>query len=106
MADASTARLEQARQAAQQALRNVSVTLAPLAGLASVVRLELDARVPTAGIFASGRLAVNPAWFVALAPADAAFVMAHELMHLALRTHDRAVGSQARLFNIAPAKVV
>ncbi len=87
--------------AAVQALQLVSVTLPHLSGLARHVRVEVDERVASAGIFASGRLLVNPLWFQRLNRSEQAFVMAHELMHLALQTHARAEGSDARLFNIA-----
>ena len=64
------------------------------------MRIEPDDRVGTAGVFPSGRLLVNPTWFLDLGPREAAFVLAHELLHLALRTHQRA-GGDARRFNAA-----
>lgn len=91
----------QARAAVADALRLASIALPHLAGLAREVRVAVDARAETAGVFASGRLVVNPAWFCALAREDAMFVVAHELLHLALGTHERARGSDARLFNEA-----
>jgi predicted metal-dependent peptidase len=87
--------------AVKVALRLVSAALPELSGLAALVRVAPDARVETAGVFRSGRLLVNPRWFAALRPADAAFVMAHELMHLALRTHDRAEGLDPAIANVA-----
>ena len=92
---------KQAVAHADQALKMVSVNLPFLAGLAYSVEVFADKRVQTAGIFASGRLLVNPEWFGELSLADATFVMAHELLHLALRTHERASYKQRRLFNIA-----
>ena len=53
------------------------------------------------GIFASGRLAVNPTFVDSLTPADLLFVLTHELYHLTLRTHDRQVGADPAEFNIA-----
>ena len=65
----------------------VTVPLPHLAGLAAAVRINLDDRLPTMGIFASGRLVANPAFTARLSNDDLVFVLAHELLHLALRTH-------------------
>ena len=53
------------------------------------------------GVFASGRLIVNPAFVARLKQNELVFVLAHELLHLALRTHDRAKGSGQLEFNYA-----
>jgi predicted metal-dependent peptidase len=82
-------------------LRLLTVSLPYLSGLAASVRVALDDRVPTMGVFASGRLVVNPAFAEKLDDDDLIFVLAHELLHLALRTHDRARGSRALEFNYA-----
>jgi predicted metal-dependent peptidase len=82
-------------------LRMVTVPLPHLAGLAAAVRVHLDWRVPTMGIFASGRLLVNPGFAARLKENELVFVLAHELLHLALRTHDRARGSGRLEFNYA-----
>src|SRR5262249_9419247 len=58
-------------------------------------------RIGTAGIFASGRLVVSPEFLGRLDMGDTAFVMAHELLHLALRTHERGTGSDRLLVNYA-----
>jgi predicted metal-dependent peptidase len=79
----------------------VTVPLPHLAGLAAAVRVDLDDRVPTMGVFASGRLVANPAFAARLSGDDLVFVLAHELLHLALRTHDRAKGSGRLEFNYA-----
>ena len=92
---------QQVAEAAGKALRLVCATLPHLAGLAHLVRVDPDARVGSAGVFPSGRLLVNPTWFLGLGPREAAFVMAHELLHLALRTHQRAGDDEARRFNAA-----
>jgi predicted metal-dependent peptidase len=84
-----------------RALRMVTVPLPHLAGLAAAVRVELDDRVPTMGVFASGRLIANPAFTARLSNDELVFVLAHELLHLALRTHDRAGGSGRLEFNYA-----
>jgi len=90
-----------ATKAAEAALRQVCIELPHLSGLARSVRLRLDERVETAGVFASGRLLVNPTFVLRLSAADAAFVMAHELLHLALLHHERSEGSDALASNFA-----
>ena len=85
----------------ERGLRLLTVPLPYLAGLAAKVRVSLDDRVPTMGVFASGRLVVNPAFAEKLKDGELIFVLAHELLHLALRTHDRARGSQHLEFNYA-----
>jgi predicted metal-dependent peptidase len=85
----------------QRALKLLTVPLPYLSGLAARVRVALDSRVPTMGVFASGRLIVNPSFAETLKDSDLIFVLAHELLHLALRTHDRSRGSQHLEFNYA-----
>jgi predicted metal-dependent peptidase len=85
----------------ERGLRLLTVPLPYLSGLAAAVRVSLDDRVPTMGVFASGRLVVNPAFAEKLKENDLIFVLAHELLHLALRTHDRARGSHHLEFNYA-----
>jgi predicted metal-dependent peptidase len=85
----------------ERALRLLTVPLPYLAGLAAAVRASLDERVPTMGVFASGRLVVNAAFAETLKENELIFVLAHELLHLALRTHDRARGSHHLEFNYA-----
>jgi predicted metal-dependent peptidase len=82
-------------------LRLVTASLPHLSGLAAAVRVNLDDSVPTMGIFASGRLVANRGFTARLAQNELIFVLAHELLHLALRTHDRAVGSSHIEFNYA-----
>jgi predicted metal-dependent peptidase len=82
-------------------LRMVTVPLPHLSGLAAAVRVALDDSVPTMGIFASGRLVANRGFTARLNANDLVFVLAHELMHLALRTHQRAVMSSPLEFNYA-----
>jgi predicted metal-dependent peptidase len=101
----SSVRYEEEDRAAvtamEAALRRTSMLLPHLVGLGRLIHIVPDYRVSTAGIFASGRLMVNPNWFLKLDPAARIFVAAHELLHLALRTHERSVGSDALTFNIA-----
>lgn len=82
-------------------LRLVTAPFPHLAGLAAAVRIGIDRRVPTMGVFASGRLLANPDFTARLSADDLVFVLAHELLHLALRTHDRARGSAVIEFNYA-----
>ena len=82
-------------------LRMVTVPFPHLAGLAAAVRFDIDDRVPTMGVFASGRLVVNRQFVGRLKDNELVFVLAHELLHLALRTHDRAKGSGRLEFNYA-----
>ena len=77
----------------EKGLRLVTVPLPHLAGLAAAVQVTLDARVPTMGVFASGRMVANPDFVAKLKDNELQFVLAHELLHLALRTHDRARGA-------------
>jgi predicted metal-dependent peptidase len=98
-----------AREAADKAtlaritrgMRMVTAPLPHLSGLAAHVRIALDDSVPTMGIFASGRLVANRGFTARLSNDDLIFVLAHELLHLALRTHDRAAGSTPIEFNYA-----
>jgi hypothetical protein len=83
------------------ALRRITVPFPYLAGLAAAARVQLDARVPTMGVFASGRMVANAQFVGKLNDADLNFVVAHELLHLALRTHQRARGSDLMQFNVA-----
>jgi predicted metal-dependent peptidase len=82
-------------------LRMSTVALPHLAGLAAATRVALDERIPTMGVFASGRLVANPQFVRRLKENELVFVLAHELLHLALRTHDRARGSDRLQFNYA-----
>jgi predicted metal-dependent peptidase len=84
-----------------RALKLLTVPLPYLSGLAAAVRVSLDDRVPTMGVFATGRVVVNPAFTEKLKEDELMFVLAHELLHLALRTHDRARGSHHLEFNYA-----
>jgi len=91
----------EAVDAAQEALQGAALLLPYLRPLASIVRVAPETRTASAAVFASGRLVVNPAWFLALSASDRLFVAAHQLLHLALRDHERCRGAEARLQNIA-----
>ena len=99
MQTASSDRTTMAR--IRNGLRMVTVPFPHFGGLAAAVRVNLDWRVPTMGIFASGRLLANPGFVARLKDNELVFVLAHELLHLALRTHDRARGSGRLEFNYA-----
>lgn len=90
-----------AEAAAQRAVNLVCATLPHLSGLAHAVRIRADSRVGTAGVFPSGRLLIKPEWFLDLNDVERAFVLAHELLHLALHTHDRAGDCDHSKFNVA-----
>jgi predicted metal-dependent peptidase len=85
----------------ERGLRMVTVPLPYLGGLAAAVQVALDDRVPTMGVFASGRLVANEDFVARLKDNELVFVLAHELLHLALRTHERAKGSGRLEFNYA-----
>jgi len=82
-------------------LRLLTAPFPYLSGLAAATRIALDERVPTMGVFASGRLVANPQFVERLNDSELIFVLAHEMLHLALRTHDRAKGSSRLEFNYA-----
>ena len=84
-----------------QGLRMVTVPFPHLCGLVAAARVSIDERVPTVGVFASGRMVANPAFVAKLKDNELVFVLAHEMLHLALRTHDRARGSDHVQFNYA-----
>ncbi|MGH8680862.1 MAG: vWA domain-containing protein, partial [Burkholderiales bacterium] len=85
----------------ERGLRMVTAPFPHLAGLAAATRVALDERIPTMGVFASGRLVANPQFVRRLKDNELVFVLAHELLHLALRTHDRAKGADRVQFNYA-----
>jgi len=85
----------------ERGLRMVTVPMPHLAGLAAAVRTSIDDRVPTMGVFASGRMVANRQFVAKLKENELVFVLAHELLHLALRTHERAKGSGRLEFNYA-----
>ena len=85
----------------QKGLRMVTVPFPHLSGLVAASRVSIDERVPTVGVFASGRMVANPQFIAKLKDNELVFVLAHEMLHLALRTHDRARGSDHVQFNYA-----
>lgn len=85
----------------QKGLRMVTVPFPHLSGLVAAARVNIDERVPTVGVFASGRMIANPKFIAKLKDNELVFVLAHEMLHLALRTHDRARASDRVQFNYA-----
>jgi predicted metal-dependent peptidase len=84
-----------------EGFRRVGLTFPHLVGLIQKIQVTLDRRVPSMGVFASGRLVANPAFVRGLSPRDLVFVLTHELYHLTLRTHERAEGTNPQDFNRA-----
>jgi predicted metal-dependent peptidase len=85
----------------QEGFRRVGLTFPYLAGLVRTIDARLDRRVATMGIFASGRLVVNPEFLRGLSAPDVVFLLTHELYHLMLRTHQRSEGTDPYDFNVA-----
>ncbi|MBM3983283.1 MAG: hypothetical protein FJ304_24025 [Planctomycetes bacterium] len=86
---------------AARALKLVAATLPHLSGLAHSVRVKVTRKYPVAAIGASGLMLVNPTVFAAAPLPDLVFVVAHELMHLALDTFARAGSAEPYLVNVA-----
>src|SRR4051812_27352077 len=86
---------------ARKALKLVAATLPHLSGLCHSVRIKVTKRYPVAAIGASGLLLVNPRVFAEAQVPDLVFVVAHELMHLALDTFSRAGHADPYLVNVA-----
>jgi predicted metal-dependent peptidase len=85
----------------REGFRRVGLTFPYLVGLIQTIRVEPDRRIETMGVFASGRLLVNPDFVRSLTDPDLVFVLTHELFHLTLRTHQRGEGSDPTDFNYA-----
>jgi predicted metal-dependent peptidase len=83
------------------ALRLVAASLPHLAGLCHAVRVRASVKYPVAAIGATGLMLVNPRVFAGAPLPDLAFVVAHELLHLALDTFGRAGGADPHLVNVA-----
>lgn len=101
MTEASAKAEQLAGANATRALSLVAATLPHLAGLCHSVRVKVSKRYPVAAIGASGLMIVNPRVFSEEPLPDLVFVVAHELMHLALDTFGRSGSANARLTNIA-----
>jgi predicted metal-dependent peptidase len=91
---------QQAYANTARALKLVAATLPHLAGLAHAVRVKVTKKYPVAAIGASGLMLVNPRVFSETPLPDLVFVVAHELMHLALDTFGRAGNAEPYLVNV------
>jgi predicted metal-dependent peptidase len=85
----------------REGFRRVGITFPYLSGLIQTIRVDVDEHIETMGVFASGRLLVNPGFVRSLSGKDLVFVLTHELYHLTLRTHQRGEGSDPLDFNYA-----
>lgn len=92
---------EVAHANAVRALKLVSANLPHLSGLCHSVRLKVSRRFPVAAIGSTGLMVVNPQVFSETPLPDLVFVVAHELMHLALDTFGRGGTSDPYLVNVA-----
>ena len=72
-----------------------------LAGLVHLVRVKATRYYAVAAVGPSGVVGVNPDVFARLPLVDAAYVLAHELLHLALDTHGRQGRADPYLVNVA-----
>ncbi len=90
-----------ALERANQALRLASASLPHLAGLARLVRLKTTDRVDVAAVAPSGLVLLRPSLFATMPLGDAAYILAHELMHLALDTHGRRGDADRLIGNFA-----
>ena len=72
-----------------------------LAGLAHLVRVVPTRYFDVAAVGPTGVVCVNSDLFGKMPLADAAFVLAHELLHLALDTHERQGEANPHLVNVA-----
>ena len=86
---------------ATRALKLVSASLPHLSGLCHSVRVKVTKKYPVAAIGASGLMLVNPRAFSETPLPDLVFVVAHELMHLALDTFGRGGNANPHLVNVA-----
>lgn len=86
---------------ATRALKLVAATLPHLSGLVHSVRVKVTKKYPVAAIGASGLMLVHPTVFSEAPLPDLVFVVAHELMHLALDSFGRTGNAEPRLVNIA-----
>jgi predicted metal-dependent peptidase len=86
---------------AMHALRVASASLPHLSGLARIVRVKPTAAVSVAAVSSSGLLLIHPRVFADISLGDATFILAHELLHLALNTHGRQGEANPMLVNFA-----
>lgn len=90
-----------ALEKAKRGLKLVCASLPHLAGLAHTVRLRVYKRFPVAAISSTGLLLINPKVFAEAPMGDVVFVLAHELLHLALDTFGRQGNADPKTVNVA-----
>jgi len=73
----------------EQALRLVSINMPWLSPLVYCVRLQVDAGVNVAAVTRTGVVFVNPNIFATIPMREATYIIAHELLHIALDTFSR-----------------
>ncbi len=76
-------------QKIQRAMKLACCAAPFLSGLVAVAEVRVDSRIKTAGVFPSGRIVISPTLLDQLPISDVAFILAHELMHLFLQSHQR-----------------
>ncbi len=86
---------------ALKGLKLVCANLPHLSGLAHAVRVRATRLYPVAAIGESGLLAVHPKVFAEAPMGDLVFVLAHELLRLALDSFGRNGNADPQLANIA-----
>ena len=92
---------QQALANARKALKLAAANLPHLSGLCQSVRIKVTKKYPVAAIGASGLMLVNPQVFTESPISDLVFVVAHELLHLALDTFGRGGHAKPMLVNVA-----
>jgi len=86
---------------AKLALRLACANLPHISGLGRLARLKATDQVNIAAVSKSGLILIHPERFATLPLSDAAYILAHELMHLALDTHGRRGNADPLLVNFA-----
>ncbi len=84
----------------KKATHMVRINIPFLSELLDHVDFNSSKEIETAGITATGKLIYNPDWISSLSLNDVTFIIAHEIMHLALRSHERSEHDDSMLFNI------
>jgi predicted metal-dependent peptidase len=73
----------------ESSLKLVCVSLPYLSLLAYIVEPIIDSRISTIGVTQTGKLLINPTWYDDLTINESVFILAHELLHIALKHHER-----------------
>ena len=78
----------------QQAISLVKLHMPMMVPLIVQVRISLDMRIDTACVFPSGRMLVSPYFIAPMSSLQLAYLIAHEVMHLYLKTSERGKSFQ------------